>query len=132
MNTCFMLFVLLVVGVYGIQDIGGLQLGGIEMINLDEVDTFTAETVNSTAKFAVDEINRKVEEGTLVFTPMPAIPLEFVEVVSVQSQVTTGTLYYLVIQTLDANNEEAEYSVRVQVMPWLADSMQLVGAELVE
>ncbi|KAL2322581.1 hypothetical protein Fmac_026960 [Flemingia macrophylla] len=79
------------------------MMGGISQVEGSQ----NSATIESLARFAVDEHNKK--ENAV---------LEFVKVVTAKQQVVSGTMYYITLEAKDGEKNEV-YETKVWVKPWL-------------
>ncbi|XP_044472067.1 cysteine proteinase inhibitor-like [Mangifera indica] len=78
-------------------------LGGVRDIDV----TANAIEIDSLARFAVDEYNKK-QNSTL----------QFVKVVKAKQQVVSGTVYYLTLEAKEGDQKKL-YEAKVWEKPWL-------------
>ncbi|TKY46815.1 Cysteine proteinase inhibitor [Spatholobus suberectus] len=77
--------------------------GGISQVEVSQ----NSATIDSLARFAVDEHNKK--ENAV---------LDFVKVVNAKQQVVSGMLYYITLEAKDGEKNKV-YEAKVWVKPWL-------------
>eukprot|EP01025_Chloroclados_australasicus_P011802 TRINITY_DN1525_c1_g2_i1.p4 TRINITY_DN1525_c1_g2~~TRINITY_DN1525_c1_g2_i1.p4 ORF type:complete len:149 (-),score=3.83 TRINITY_DN1525_c1_g2_i1:1118-1537(-) len=110
-----------------------VPLGGIQRIDLDSADDFTYNTVNSTAQFAVEQINAKLSNGTLEFeNASPSVPLELTDIIEASQQVVSGVLYYITFGAIDSNETEYTFSTTVWEQAWRPDPREMTSVQLLE
>ncbi|XP_020205468.1 cystatin [Cajanus cajan] len=90
-------------------------MGGISQVEGSQ----NSDTINSLARFAVDEHNKK--ENAV---------LEFVKVVNAKQQVVSGMVYYITLEAKDGEKKNV-YETKVWVKPWL-DYKEILEFKLID
>eukprot|EP01023_Acetabularia_acetabulum_P011936 TRINITY_DN15564_c0_g1_i4.p1 TRINITY_DN15564_c0_g1~~TRINITY_DN15564_c0_g1_i4.p1 ORF type:complete len:139 (+),score=18.13 TRINITY_DN15564_c0_g1_i4:129-545(+) len=96
----------------------GAKTGGWQEIDLDTATEEELQDINSTALFALEEINAQIFSAELSHDPMPIGELSLSEIIEAQVQVVAGLLYNISINTTDDMSIDFQYNFIVYRAPW--------------